>query len=279
MHQRGSARIRCEVARCGAAHGERKRHSAGGPACGPARSRTGRCTRNRTNRATGTGRESTNDRRKLPSPLAERCAGLGASAGVVEGTARVVDSPEQFDQVQKGELLDLQDDEPGLGRALHEDRRSRDGLGAAHFPHPAVVSREFGIPAVVGTRTATQTIKTGQRASRRRRSRDCGGPAAERDRSRLDRVCGDAFVAILRAEPRGWNPERYSISFSLFRTICALLGPIRKSSFCGVGERFETFVECCRIPPRLSRSPGDRSRRASGRVARLPVLSVASNGS
>jgi pyruvate,water dikinase len=29
--------------------------------------------------------------------------------------------------------------------------------------HPAVVSREFGIPAVVGTRTATQAIKTGQR--------------------------------------------------------------------------------------------------------------------
>ena len=29
--------------------------------------------------------------------------------------------------------------------------------------HPAVVSREFGIPAVVGTRTGTQAIKTGQR--------------------------------------------------------------------------------------------------------------------
>jgi pyruvate,water dikinase len=29
--------------------------------------------------------------------------------------------------------------------------------------HPAVVSREFGIPAVVGTSTATSTIKTGDR--------------------------------------------------------------------------------------------------------------------
>jgi phosphoenolpyruvate synthase/pyruvate phosphate dikinase len=29
--------------------------------------------------------------------------------------------------------------------------------------HPAVVSREFGIPAVVGTGVATQVIRTGQR--------------------------------------------------------------------------------------------------------------------
>lgn len=29
--------------------------------------------------------------------------------------------------------------------------------------HPAVVSREFGIPAVVGTTVATERIKTGQR--------------------------------------------------------------------------------------------------------------------
>ena len=29
--------------------------------------------------------------------------------------------------------------------------------------HPAVVSREFGIPAVVGTRTGTERIRTGQR--------------------------------------------------------------------------------------------------------------------
>jgi pyruvate,water dikinase len=29
--------------------------------------------------------------------------------------------------------------------------------------HPAVVSREFGIPAVVGTSNATERIKTGDR--------------------------------------------------------------------------------------------------------------------
>jgi pyruvate,water dikinase len=29
--------------------------------------------------------------------------------------------------------------------------------------HAAIVSREYGLPAVVGTGTATSTIKTGQR--------------------------------------------------------------------------------------------------------------------
>lgn len=36
-----------------------------------------------------------------------------------------------------------------------------DAGGAAS--HPAVVAREFGIPAVVGTSVATQRIKTGDR--------------------------------------------------------------------------------------------------------------------
>jgi pyruvate,water dikinase len=36
-----------------------------------------------------------------------------------------------------------------------------DAGGAAS--HPAVLSREFGIPAVIGTSVATQKIKTGDR--------------------------------------------------------------------------------------------------------------------
>ena len=88
--------------------------------------------------------------------------GLGASAGVVEGTARVVDSPEQFDQVQKGELLICKMTSPAWVVLFTKIAGLVTDSGGA-LSHPAVVSREFGIPAVVGTRTATQTIKTGQR--------------------------------------------------------------------------------------------------------------------
>ena len=95
-------------------------------------------------------------------PAGGTLRGLGASAGVVEGTARVVDSPEQFDQVQKGELLICKMTSPAWVVLFTKIAGLVTDSGGA-LSHPAVVSREFGIPAVVGTRTATQTIKTGQR--------------------------------------------------------------------------------------------------------------------
>ena len=42
-------------------------------------------------------------------------------------------------------------------------RFEREARAIAALSHPAIVSREFGIPAVVGTRVATQVIRTGQR--------------------------------------------------------------------------------------------------------------------
>jgi pyruvate,water dikinase len=88
--------------------------------------------------------------------------GLGASAGVFEGPARVVDSPEQFDQVRKGEVLVCKMTSPSWVVLFTKIGALVTDSGGA-LSHPAVVSREFGIPAVVGTRTGTQQIKTGQR--------------------------------------------------------------------------------------------------------------------
>ena len=93
---------------------------------------------------------------------ADTLRGLGASAGVVEGTARVVDSPEQFDQVKKGDLLVCKMTSPSWVVLFTKIEGLVTDSGGA-LSHPAVVSREFGIPAVVGTRIATQKIKTGQR--------------------------------------------------------------------------------------------------------------------
>jgi len=88
--------------------------------------------------------------------------GLGASAGVFEGVARVVESADEFDQVKKGEVLVCKMTSPSWVVLFTKIGGLVTDSGGA-LSHPAVVSREFGIPAVVGTRTATQMIKTGQR--------------------------------------------------------------------------------------------------------------------
>jgi pyruvate,water dikinase len=88
--------------------------------------------------------------------------GLGASAGVYEGTARVVESADQFDQVKKGEVLVCKMTSPAWVVLFTKIGGLITDSGGA-LSHPAVVSREFGIPAVVGTRTGTEAIKTGQR--------------------------------------------------------------------------------------------------------------------
>jgi pyruvate,water dikinase len=92
----------------------------------------------------------------------DRIEGLAASAGVIEGVARVVLSPEQFDQVERGEILVCQMTNPAWVTLFTRiSGLVSDAGGAAS--HPAVLSREFGIPAVIGTSVATQRIRTGDR--------------------------------------------------------------------------------------------------------------------
>ncbi len=88
--------------------------------------------------------------------------GLAASPGVVEGPARYVRSLDEFDQVRKGEILVCQMTNPAWVVLFTKIVGLVTDAGGT-TSHPAVVSREFGIPAVVGTSNATQRIKTGDR--------------------------------------------------------------------------------------------------------------------
>jgi len=88
--------------------------------------------------------------------------GLGASAGVIEGTARLVLSPEEFSAVKPHEIVVCRMTSPAWVVLFTKiSGLVTDAGGMAS--HPAVVSREFGIPAVVGTSDATRKIKTGDR--------------------------------------------------------------------------------------------------------------------
>ncbi|MFZ0791841.1 MAG: PEP-utilizing enzyme, partial [Chromatiaceae bacterium] len=93
------------------------------------------------------------------STVAGQITGIGASPGVVEGIARVVVREDQFDDVRAGDILVCQMTNPAwvvLFTKIAGLVTDAGGVAA----HPAVVSREFGIPAVVGTSTATERIKT-----------------------------------------------------------------------------------------------------------------------
>jgi phosphoenolpyruvate synthase/pyruvate phosphate dikinase len=88
--------------------------------------------------------------------------GLGASAGVIEGAARVVTSIEESDQVEEGDVLVCRMTNPAWVVLFTKVSGLVTDAGGT-VSHPAVVSREFGIPAVVGTSDATRKIKTGDR--------------------------------------------------------------------------------------------------------------------
>ena len=88
--------------------------------------------------------------------------GLAASPGIAEGPARFVSSLEEFDQVQQGEILVCRMTNPAWVVLFTKIAGLVTEAGGT-VSHPAVVAREFGIPAVVGTGNAGERIKTGDR--------------------------------------------------------------------------------------------------------------------
>jgi phosphohistidine swiveling domain-containing protein len=96
------------------------------------------------------------------SAVAGQISGLGGSPGVVEGIARVVTREEQFDEVRAGDILVCQMTNPAWVVLFTKIVGLVTDAGGT-VSHPAVLSREFGIPAVVGTSVATTAIKTGDR--------------------------------------------------------------------------------------------------------------------
>jgi pyruvate,water dikinase len=89
-------------------------------------------------------------------------SGLGASPGVVEGIARVVLTTDAFDDVRDGDILVCQMTNPAWVVLFTKIAGLVTDTGGT-TSHPAVLAREFGIPAVIGTSVATRRIATGDR--------------------------------------------------------------------------------------------------------------------
>lgn len=89
-------------------------------------------------------------------------AGVAASAGVAEGPARVITSPSQLGEVQPGEVLVCPITAPSWAPLFSRIAAAVSDIGGI-MSHAAIVSREYGLPAVVGTGFGTKIIKNGQR--------------------------------------------------------------------------------------------------------------------
>ena len=88
--------------------------------------------------------------------------GLGVSPGVVEGIARVVHDVNGFGRLKQGDILVTRSTTAAFNVVLPLLGGIVTDRGGT-LSHSAIVAREYGIPAVVGSRDATRLIPDGAR--------------------------------------------------------------------------------------------------------------------
>jgi pyruvate,water dikinase len=98
-----------------------------------------------------------------PTPAAEatRIAGHAGSPGVVRGTARVIRSLADAHRLQRGDILVTETTLPSWTPLFATAAAVVTDTGGV-LSHCAIVAREYRIPAVVGTGSATASIRDGQ---------------------------------------------------------------------------------------------------------------------
>jgi pyruvate,water dikinase len=86
--------------------------------------------------------------------------GVPASPGRVTGICRVILGPETFDTLQPGEILIAPATTPAWTPLFHLAGAIVTDVGGP-LSHGSIVAREFRIPAVLGTESATRRLKSG----------------------------------------------------------------------------------------------------------------------
>ena len=92
----------------------------------------------------------------------QKVRGLGASPGVYEGPARVVRGTQDFARIENGDILITKATTAAFNTVLPLLGAIVTDRGGA-LSHAAIVSREYGIPAVVGCTDATARISDSAR--------------------------------------------------------------------------------------------------------------------
>jgi len=87
--------------------------------------------------------------------------GLGASPGIGVGPVKIIHSASELDKIEKGDVLVTRMTNPDMVPAMQKAAAIVTDEGGITC-HAAIVSREMGVPCVVGTESATEKLKDGQ---------------------------------------------------------------------------------------------------------------------
>ena len=88
--------------------------------------------------------------------------GIAGSRGEKTGIARVIKSLKQVDEFIAGDILVTEATNPSWTPIIHAASAVVTDLGGS-LSHAAIVCREYGTPAVVGTKIGTKKIKNGEK--------------------------------------------------------------------------------------------------------------------
>lgn len=100
------------------------------------------------------------DGQEVTERQGDALTGIGCSPGTAEGTARVLADPSEAEMLKTGEILVALHTDPGWTPLFLSCKAVVTEIGG-FLSHGATVAREYGIPAVVSVKGATQQIHTG----------------------------------------------------------------------------------------------------------------------
>lgn len=98
---------------------------------------------------------------RMESGVKRLLRGVPASPGLVSGKAHVIIDTKHIREFQTGEILVTEMTSPDWAPAMRKALAIITDSGGKTC-HAAIVSRELGIPCIVGTKEATKVLKTGQ---------------------------------------------------------------------------------------------------------------------
>ncbi|MBU1197164.1 hypothetical protein KJ765_01490 [Candidatus Micrarchaeota archaeon] len=92
--------------------------------------------------------------------MARLLKGLAASLGIAHGKVKIIESAEDHFKFREGDVLVTRITDPTMTVLMNRASAIVCDIGGL-TSHPAIVSREMGIPCVVATKEATKKLKDG----------------------------------------------------------------------------------------------------------------------